>query len=180
MIDFMKQIMNGVFEKPNYVLLPLNPEADQPSRIIVMDPIQKALEELFCYANIERGVNERDHKGKIVEYHKAAGLKADYKTAWCSSFANYVVKRAGFKGTGSASARSWLKWGQSVDTPKMGAIVIFWRVSPDSSYGHVGFFAGEHEEEIIVLGGNQDNQVCLKTYPKERLIGVRVPDVKKA
>ena len=39
--------------------------------------------------------------------------------------------------------------------------------------GHVGFYVGLHEEDIMILGGNQSNSVSLKMYPKEILLGVR-------
>lgn len=48
-------------------------------------------------------------------------------------------------------------------------------------WGHVGFYLDETENEIKVLGGNQENKetrtckVSEKHYPKTRLLGYRIP-----
>ena len=41
--------------------------------------------------------------------------------------------------------------------------------------GHVGFAVREFEHTVLVLGGNQNNQVCLKHYPRAQLLGYRWP-----
>jgi len=38
--------------------------------------------------------------------------------------------------------------------------------SRGGSSGHVGFYAGETKTHYLVLGGNQDDQVNYKWYPK--------------
>lgn len=140
--------------------------------------VQKKCLEIYGEATKEIGVSEYTSEGKkrIAEYHKkGVGKSYDYSTAWCSSFTNFIVKNCGLKGTDSAAARSFLKWGKSVDTPIKGCVVIFWRNGKDSAYGHVGVFSSETDTDIIVLGGNQGNQVSKKAYPKSRLLGYRVP-----
>lgn len=113
---------------------------------------------------------------RIVEYAQETALAAQSdETAWCSSFANWVFKQVGIKGTHNASARSWLTWGIELKEPKYGCLVIFWRDSPDSSRGHVAFFVSEDQRSVEVLGGNQNNSVCIMPYPKERIISYRWP-----
>ena len=55
---------------------------------------------------------------------------------WCADFMNYVLNKAGGKGTHSRSARSFLDFGKRLDGPRVGAIVIFARGGRNS--GHVG------------------------------------------
>ena len=101
-------------------------------------------------------------------------VKSD-ETAWCAAFVGACLFDAGIKGTNSLAARSYEKWGTPVD-PKdaqPGDIVIFWRGKPDGWQGHVGFYAGETDKTINVLGGNQGNAVTYAAYPKSRLLGVR-------
>lgn len=153
-----------------------NPEINNPaSEHVNLSNVEMKCLEFYGNATKEIGVNESKNPDKIKLYHSFTGLKAGVETAWCSSFANYIVKQSIMKGTGSALARSWLKWGKSIDTPIKGCVVIFWRTSPSSSYGHVAFYAGETETDIIVIGGNQSNSVCKAKYPKSRLLGYRVP-----
>jgi len=116
------------------------------------------------------------HNSKIQQmYKKAVGWIEPDETPWCAAFANYCLETAGIKGTKSLAARSFLKFGASVIdlAPVKGDILVFWRGSKNSWKGHVGFYAGETETHYIVLGGNQNNMVCFKEYPKSRLLDRR-------
>ena len=115
---------------------------------------------------------------KIVEYHQAVTLKAkDDEVPWCSSFVNWVMKKAGKKGTNSAAARSWLKWGQEISSkvPKYGSIVVLSR-GTDLISGHVGFYVGKTiGGSIKVLGGNQGDKVSIAVFSKNKVLGYRWP-----
>ena len=87
---------------------------------------------------------------------------------------NFIVHECGLKGTNSASARSWLRWGKAIDDPIPGCVVVFWRGKPRGWQGHVALFVRETSTGIYVLGGNQNNKVCIKRYPKSRLLGYQV------
>jgi uncharacterized protein (TIGR02594 family) len=95
------------------------------------------------------------------------------ETPWCSAFVNFCVEQAGFAGTDSASARSWLNWGRKTDTPVTGCIAVFERGAPPS--GHVAFYVSQSADQIKVLGGNQGNKVSFAHFPKFRLLGYRIP-----
>lgn len=114
------------------------------------------------------------HNPRIIEYHNATTLKANNdETAWCSSFVNWCCKQVNVKGTGSASARSWLKWGKKVDKPYLGCIVILKRGN-NPVQGHVGFYANKEKgNDILVYGGNQKNKVCYLWFKKKDVIGYR-------
>lgn len=97
---------------------------------------------------------------RIVEYHQSTTLRAsDDETPWCSSFANWVLKQAGIEGTDSAAALSFRKWGEAVKPAdiRYGDICVMDR---GSGRGHVGFFVGKDRTgKVILLGGNQHNEV---------------------
>ena len=65
--------------------------------------------------------------------------------------------------------------GVATTNPKPGDIVVFWRDDPDSWKGHVAIYLGKDEanNEIICLGGNQDNQVCVRSYSDSHVVGYR-------
>jgi uncharacterized protein (TIGR02594 family) len=109
---------------------------------------------------------------RILEYHNsvAGNIKSD-EVPWCSSFVNFCISSAGVVGTNSAAARSWLNWGKSATNPKLGDIAVFSRGAPPS--GHVGFYVGETDAFVLVLGGNQGNAVSIARYPKDRLLAIR-------
>ncbi len=74
-------------------------------------------------------------------------------------------------------AANWTRFGR-VTTPQIGAVLVFWRGSPSSWKGHVGFYAGEDATHFLVLGGNQSNAITRARIAKERLRedGCRWPD----
>lgn len=126
-------------------------------------------------ASAEFGIHEDSHPGqhneRIVEYHKTTTLKAsDDETPWCSSFVNWVMIQSGYKGTNSAAAKSWEKWGTAVTTPTKGNIVVIKKKSgPDQATGstsgyHVGFLISKSDKYITILGGNQGNSVKESNY----------------
>jgi uncharacterized protein (TIGR02594 family) len=130
-------------------------------------------EKFYTIAKSQMGVHElpgKQQEKKILEYHSCTSLKAtDEGISWCSSFANWVVKQAGVKGTNSAAARSWLKWGKPITKPIKGCIVVFTRTGG----GHVSFYVTEDENFIYCLGGNQGDTVNISGYKKDRLLGYR-------
>jgi uncharacterized protein (TIGR02594 family) len=115
---------------------------------------------------------------KIAEYFQATGFKGgDAQDAWCSAFVNACMKRAGIRGTNSASAQSWLRWGIQLDEPRLGCVCVFSR-PPNPGNGHVAFFISREKNWIHVLSGNQNNMVCVKPYAADRLFdsGMRWPE----
>lgn len=130
-----------------------------------------ALEELAaCVAEQGSGANPR-----ILEYLATCsdleeGEAERDSTPWCSAFVNWCLAQAGIKGTNSGWARSWREWGEPIDPPRLGAIVVWarGRTSPDAPVvtGHVAFFVEDLGDSLLVLGGNQSDRVCIKAYPK--------------
>ena len=127
--------------------------------------------ESFKIAINEIGIKEHpgeNHNPRIVEYHKACELKAKSdEISWCSAFMNWCHMKSGNENRShSATAISWAKVGSKVDEPKVGDIAIFRRVG-SSWRGHVGFYVAQDEKRVLVLGGNQNNEVCFQWYPKQ-------------
>ncbi len=126
------------------------------------------------------GVTEikgRKHNPVIVSYSHTVGFDGvvDDETAWCSIFINWCAKIAGKERTGKMTARSWLNVGEDSLNPKPGDVVVLWRESPDSWKGHVGLFIGYSDdcEHVYLLGGNQNNSVCIKKYPSDRILNIK-------
>lgn len=124
------------------------------------------------------GVDEiagAQHNPRILEYHAATSLAATSdETPWCSSFVNWCMMKAAAERTHSAAARSWLTWGMPLETPRVGCVTVFSR-PPVPTSGHVAFFVAVENDRILVLGGNQSNQVNITSYPASRLLAYRWP-----
>lgn len=100
---------------------------------------------------------------------------------WCSAFVNHVMITSGYRGTKSLAARSWHRWGKKINKAEVdhffGAIAVFTRPSKSNpNAGHVGFYVGESKHSYLILGGNQNDSVCVKKYRKSRLLSFRWPD----
>jgi uncharacterized protein (TIGR02594 family) len=158
-------------------------------RFLVKQPYIPPIGEDFAWmavAEQEKGVHEitgGENHPRVVEYlHSTTNLnkasKSKDETPWCSAFVNWCLAQAGYEGTKSALARSWLKWGQAISEPRKGCIVVFTR---EAVFGHVAFYLDETDTHIKVLGGNQMNpetniyEVSEKYYPKTDLLGYRIP-----
>lgn len=121
---------------------------------------------------VKETIGSKDHP-QIINYFNTLGFdgaKLHDETAWCSAFANWVAKTVGYEHSGKLTARSWLAVGESTSTPEVGDVVVFWRESPSSWKGHVGFFVKQTNRYVYVLGGNQNNSVCIKAYLKTRVL----------
>lgn len=117
------------------------------------------------------------------------GLKVADEVAWCSAFVNAICWELRLPRTKSAAARSWLTIGEAVDVHNGIAgfdVVVLSRGTnqpgPDvlQAPGHVGFLAGVEQDPISglvefvhVLGGNQQDSVCVARFPIDRVLGVR-------
>ena len=115
------------------------------------------------------------HNKDVLKYFLETGHDwvRDDETAWCSAFVNWVTQKSGLSSSGKLNARSWLNVGEKVSDPKLGDVVVFWRSSSSSWKGHVAFYIRDTKNWIYVLGGNQNNQVKISAYPKNRLLQYR-------
>ncbi len=132
----------------------------------------KAIELAKTQLGIKEILGKTDNP-EILKYFKIMGVSESVlkdETAWCSAFVNWIAISCGLPHSGKLDARSWLHVGTPTAHPKEGDVVVLWRESPNSWKGHVGFFIKATKDHIYILGGNQDNQVCIKPYPKSRLL----------
>ncbi len=142
---------------------------------------------LFDIAQFELGTREVagvENNSRILHYAKRAGLdwvKND-ETSWCGIFLGFCIaelpefiRPKNWPQKKAATARQWINYG--IDVPialaKPGDIVVFWRESPESWKGHVALFVEDTGDTILCLGGNQGDEVSIKGYDRERLLGIR-------
>lgn len=109
-----------------------------------------------------------------VELTNLVGV--DVKTTpWCAAFVNAILKENGIVGSGSNLARSFLTRFKVSPDPTVGDIVVLKRGN-SSWQGHVGFLAEpfrEGDSRVVLLGGNQNDCVCIAKFPISQLLGFR-------
>jgi uncharacterized protein (TIGR02594 family) len=122
----------------------------------------------------------RSENPRIVAFFRDVGHPDVVRdeVAWCAAYVGACLERSGISSTRSLLARSYLKWGTALTEPRIGAIAVLSRGS-DPGKGHVGFWLGETDDSVVLLGGNQKNAVSVARYPKSRLLALRWPDAGK-
>lgn len=131
------------------------------------------------YLRIADSLVDKHERTDRLELREFMGLDpVNYE--WCAAFVNAVLHKNGISGSESVSdnplmARSFLEYGDPVDEPKLGDIVVFSRGEPWQ--GHVAFYMATRviadKEVIIVLGGNQKDIVSYDSYPSSRVVDIR-------
>jgi uncharacterized protein (TIGR02594 family) len=106
---------------------------------------------------------------------------------WCAGFVGYIMWLLRLPRSRSLLARSWLNIGRPIHggQAQIGFdIVILSRgegnqPGPENTTapGHVGFYAGYQSrldgDVVYLLGGNQNDEVNLRSYSCKRILGIR-------
>lgn len=141
------------------------------------------------YAIAERFVGTKETPGLasnpmvLAMLHLDATWPKGDDTPWCSAFLNFIAWLLRLPRSKSLAARSWLAVGTPVPIEQAEPgfdVVVLQRGTgkqPGASVlnapGHVGFFAGLEGKDVLVLGGNQGDQVSIARFPVSRVLGVR-------
>jgi uncharacterized protein (TIGR02594 family) len=118
---------------------------------------------------------EGNNSGAAIARYRQLAQCGAAGDPWCAIFANamFALCNPALAGTKSASSQSFRNNANFVklDGPALGAVVVFWRNSPNSGLGHVGFYRGESVESVYVLGGNEGDMVQIEPLLKKQLVG---------
>lgn len=127
----------------------------------------------FLWTLLEVGVKETPGRGstqRVLDYRKLAGVALtgdDSDVPWCRILVGAAFRNIGLPIAASALARS-IESDQNfvrLNGPALGAVAVFWRNSPRSGLGHVGFYRAETKTHIYVLGGNEGDRVDVAPFP---------------
>lgn len=139
--------------------------------------------ELFLHTITDYGVREIPGPSgdeRIVKWtQRLFPWAKDDTVPWCSILIYNKALECGLEvpETTPGLARSWLDVGVPIPLEEAvkGDLCIYWRVSPDSGYGHVHEFVNltDGGKFIRGLGGNQGNELNIRPYHVSRLLGIR-------
>lgn len=97
--------------------------------------------------------------------------------AWCAAFVCAALEACGIESPKSLLARSFTKWGVTLDNPQVGCIAVFYRGSRSGWKGHVGIVVGQTlDGKLAILGGNQGDMVTIRAYSTKRLLCYKWPE----
>ena len=121
----------------------------------------------------KKGLHEKLDNAALRTFLKSGGgtVGDPAKVPWCGDFVETCIALTLPEEAlppNPYAAINWLGFGREV-SPRKGAILIFWRGSPDGWQGHIGFYAGEDATHYHVLGGNQADSITISRIAKNRL-----------
>jgi uncharacterized protein (TIGR02594 family) len=101
--------------------------------------------------------------------------KDDTLLPWCGAFVRFVLVLCGIKPPKEwYRARGFIGFGVPMTEPVVGAIGV---IKNSKGQFHVGFVLGaDHAGNIILLGGNQNDQVKLSAFKKSAFVAYSWPD----
>lgn len=116
----------------------------------------------------------KKHSSKVLAYHSVSGGFTTDEVPWCGSYVNWVMLHEDDKTVSyPARAKSWLSYGQTSVIPITGSIAVKSR----RGGGHVCFVIGKNKNgDLYCLGGNQNDEVNIRLYPKSVFMDFRVPN----
>jgi uncharacterized protein (TIGR02594 family) len=126
-------------------------------------------EDLGRVSGVSEGLGDR----LVMVAQSQLGNGAIYgrATLWCGRFMNWALARAGYRGTGSDLAKSFLSFPHT--TPHVGAIAVF---SRGGKFGHVGIVTGfDADGNPIIISGNHGHRVARGIYPRRRVLAYVSP-----
>ncbi len=135
-------------------------------------------------AEHERALSIRRNGGAesdqhIREYASATtmGRTSDASYAYCATFANWCLARAGYAGSNNAMAASFKNWGRATKggKPAFGSIAV---IKFPTGGHHVTFIVGKKSGgRLITLGGNQgqNHAVSKSSVPASWVVACRLP-----
>ncbi len=113
----------------------------------------------------------------ILSWAKELGIQGytNDSIAWCALAVSHWVHQAGYQPAKKPLwALDYATWGNAADKPSLGDILVFRRKLPSGGFaGHVGLYIAETPTHFIVLGGNQDDQVCISPVKKSKFVAAR-------
>jgi uncharacterized protein (TIGR02594 family) len=119
---------------------------------------------------------EKENRSELKELTGVDPVRVE----WCAAFANAILEKSEIPSNKdhkyALTARAFLDWGEKVDKPEMGDIVVFPRGN-QGWQGHVGFYVKEQMIDGVlyyyILGGNQKNSVRVDLYRADKALGIR-------
>lgn len=132
------------------------------------------------YAREYIGVKEipgKQHNPTIINWLiKLGAWWKDDETPWCGTFVAHVLKEANrYIPKHWYRAKAWADAGTVLNAPAYGCLAVFDR----KGGGHVGFVVGKDKMgNLMILGGNQNNEVSIRPFSTTRVIAYVWPSLK--
>ena len=123
---------------------------------------------LASIAHLTKDPSDPSGRRRLPTGHMIGDLD---ETAWCAAFVNWCLREAKQSTAGmNAGAQTSKRYGSCLPEPRLGAVAVIYKkpsrktASMTRTGWHVGFYLGGHRRTPVLLGGNQRDSVCSKTF----------------
>lgn len=123
---------------------------------------------------------DEDNPRIMAWLKRVAAWPTHDEVPWCSAFCCEIAWLLDLPQPNDLRARSWLGVGIPIELsaarPGFDVVILNRGGPPDPDAegpGHVGFYAGLDADRLLLLSGNQSNQVKVSPYRIDDLLGVR-------
>lgn len=172
--------------RPRLIIKDLAPTEEKPAEEVLQEteepqPKVEVIRVESLLNPVYQGIKYLDYteKENRSELKELTGVDP-VRIEWCAAYANAILEESQIPSNKDhkypLTARSFLDWGKSVDTPVLGDVVVFPRGN-QGWQGHVGFYVKEQMIDGVlyyyILGGNQNNSVTVKLYRADKALGIR-------
>ena len=149
----------------------------KPEYIDIIDTRTSVNHVLYAFEYL--GYNERKNRRELKELTGVDPVN----TEWCAAFVNAVLHNNDYLGSDSFSdyplmARSFVSYGEQIETPEIGDIIVFPRGSTGWQ-GHVGFYLRtdiiNNKKYYLILSGNDYNEVRINHYSARSAVAIVRP-----
>ena len=126
------------------------------------------------------GDSESNNLPEIIGFIEEVEPSIDYRVAWCAATVGHFLRKAGYPGSGSLAAVSYLKWGVEIPEAVPGCVCVFIGLAAPGEH-HVTFMdddqGGTDDDHIACVGGNQSHMIKRSIYPLACVMdgGFRMP-----
>ena len=146
--------------------------------------------EKFYESNSHHHYNTAELDGFVSSHSKAdlhhlfgpnlRVINEGHLVPWCGLFMGIVAHNSGIKSVNEPLYPiNWENFGTEATVPMFGDVLIFIsQIETRKKAGHVGLYIGEDRDCYHVLGGNENDTVCITRILKSRLYIARRPKYK--
>ena len=142
------------------------------------------------YIGVKEAAGAADNPQVLAFWDAADGdkdsklnLAAHDSSPWCAAYVSAVLEEAGIRSARTGYSLNYNTWGEKLDGPAVGAVVVFSREDPKQpgvKLGHVAFVVGRSKtnpKNLLILGGNQRDMVNIMGKWTQTVLAYRWPKI---
>ena len=120
--------------------------------------------------------NEYPTDYRVFKHCRVAGrYERNSNSPWSGAFVSWALQRAGVDAPKSAAIHAFQNWGDALQEPKLGCLVLIgWG---DPTPRHIGFLLMDLGDTVLIVAGNTQDSVRVQAVAKKYVLEYRMPTI---